>query len=185
MRHRSHRGAKKMNLENVEKKLREARFHLAKMNEQERRAFGDKEPFDFHLSAFLDAAKIVDNRLRHEQGAIYKPWRTAWDGRLTAKENELIKLMVDDRNVEVHGSASGRGVKTESIKVGHSYSDASGTLEVFSTPIPGTGMGGGATIYKPSYYFTIAGAERKATAACTDYLALLERMVTDFKTDHP
>jgi hypothetical protein len=153
------------------------------MNEQERQAFGDKEPFDFHLSAFLSAAKTVDYRLRHEQGAIYRPWRTAWDGRLTATENELIKFMVDDRNVEVHESGSGRGVKTESIKVGRSYSDASGTVEVFSAGIPGTGMGG-ATIYKPSYYFTIAGAEHKATAACADHLTLLERMVTDFKADH-
>ncbi len=173
-----------MNMENVEKKLREARFHLGKMNDQERRAFGDKEPFDFHLSAFLSAAKTVDNRLRHEQGPIYKPWRTAWDGRLTAEKNELIKFMVDDRNVEVHESGSGRDVKTESIKVGHSYSDESGTLEVSSAGIPGSGMGG-ATIYKPSYYFTIAGVERNATAACADYLALLDRMVADFRADHP
>jgi hypothetical protein len=40
----------------VDKKLREARFFLDQMREQERRAFGDKEPFDFYLSAFLNAA---------------------------------------------------------------------------------------------------------------------------------
>jgi len=34
------------------------------MIDQESGAFGDKEPFDFNLSAFLSAAKTVDNRRR-------------------------------------------------------------------------------------------------------------------------
>jgi hypothetical protein len=95
--------------------VREADFFVGKMGEQERRAFGDKEPFDFYLSAFLSAA-------------------------------------VDDWNVEVHESGSGRDLKSEAIKVGHSYSDESGTLEV-SAP-PGTLP---AVIYKPAYSFTISG----------------------------
>jgi hypothetical protein len=45
-------------------------------------------------------------------------------------------------------------------------------------------MGGPATIYKPSYYFTIAGTEHNATVARADYLALLERMVTEFGAAH-
>jgi len=62
-----------MNLETVEKKLREAESCLTQMREQETRAFGDKEPFDFHLSAFLNAGRTVDYRLRHEHSATYKP----------------------------------------------------------------------------------------------------------------
>jgi hypothetical protein len=42
-------------------------------------------------------------------------------------------------------------------------------------------MAGPAVIQKPKYYFMIAGIERKATEACSDYLRLLERMVADFK----
>ena len=68
-----------MNIDNVEKKLHEAAFFLDKMRDQERKAFGDKEPFDFYLSAFLNAGRVVDYRLRHEQGSIYPSWRTAWD----------------------------------------------------------------------------------------------------------
>jgi hypothetical protein len=100
----------KMNIEGVEKKLREGRFFLNKMIEHERRAFGEKEPFDFYLSAFLSAARTVDYRLRHEQAAIYPAWRTAWDSRNQADQG-LIKFMVDDRNVEVHASGSSRVVK--------------------------------------------------------------------------
>ena len=55
-----------MNVEGVEKKLREARFFLDRMSEHERMPFDNKEPFDFYLSAFLGAGRTVDYRLRHE-----------------------------------------------------------------------------------------------------------------------
>jgi hypothetical protein len=38
---------------------------------------GDKEPFDYYLSAFLNAARTVDYRLRDQQGATYVSWRKA------------------------------------------------------------------------------------------------------------
>jgi hypothetical protein len=52
-----------MNIESAEKKLREAKFFLNKMIEQERGAFGDKEQFGFYLSAFLSAATSVRGAL--------------------------------------------------------------------------------------------------------------------------
>jgi hypothetical protein len=89
--------------------------------------------------------------------------------------------MVDDRNLEVHESGSSRGIKTEEIEIfGGSHTDDSGTTEVFGPP----GMSP-AYIIKPAYSFTIAGIERKATEACAEYLALLARMVAEFKAAHP
>jgi hypothetical protein len=180
-----------MNIENVEKKLREANSCLANMRDQESRAFGDKEPFDFALSAFLNAARTVDYRLCHIAGkAIYKPWRKRWNGTLSTGEKALIKFMVDDRNVEVHEIGSVRQVKQESVPVRGHYSDASGTLEVFSTPLPLAAASGvppgerDTVVYKPTYFFRIEGTERKATDVCAEYLALLKRMVTQFKADH-
>lgn len=99
------------------KKLREARFFLDKMNEQERLAFGDKEPFDNYLSAFLNATRTVDYRLRHEQPTTYRSWRRNWDDNLRPDEARIIKFLVDDRNVEVHESGSRRNVKTESMEI--------------------------------------------------------------------
>jgi hypothetical protein len=171
-----------VNLDRVEKKLREARFLLDKMRDQEGRAFGDKEPVDFFLSAFLNAARTVDYRLRHEQGTIYRPWRATWDkNKLTPTEAALVTLMIDDRNVEVHESGSGRAVRTEDIEIfGDSYEDASGMVTVFGPPdMPR------AVIRKPAYYFTIAGADERATEICEEYLKLLKRMVAEFKADHP
>src|SRR5262249_61199057 len=104
-------------LPNVEKKLREARFFLSKMSESERLAFGDKEHFDFYLSAFLSAARTVDYRLRHEQGALYPPWRATWDSVLSTSDARLMKFLVDDRNVEVHESGSWGGVSKGKVPV--------------------------------------------------------------------
>ncbi len=154
-------GGDKMDLERIEKKLREARFFLDKMRDQESGAFGDKEPFDFYLSACLGAARSVDYRL-------------------TSPEQRLIEFMVIDRNVEVHESGSTRSIKTEEIKiVGDTYSDKSSTHYVSGPP----GMPS-ASIFKPAYFFAIDGVERKATEACAEYLTLLERMLAKFKADH-
>jgi hypothetical protein len=81
-------------------------------------------------------------------------------------------------------------VKQEAIPVRGQYSDKSGTLEVFSTPLPLAVAAGvppnqpAAVIYKPAYFFTIDGAERKATEACADCLATLKKMVAQFRADH-
>jgi hypothetical protein len=171
-----------MNVEGVEKKLREARFFLYKMIEHERMAFDDKEPFDFYLSAFLGAGRTVDYRLRHEQEAIYPIWRHGWDAKLTQAQHALIKFMIDDRNVEVHASGSSRVVKTEARELGTGrQSLARGTIEVFGPP----GISPLATIQTPAYYFRIEGIEEKVTKACEEYLALLHQMVGKFKADHP
>jgi hypothetical protein len=174
-----------VNIDNVEKKLREAEFFLDKMRDQERKAFGDKEPFDFYLSAFLNAGRVVDYRLRHEQGAIYWLWRVAWNAKLPINEQELIEFLVKDRNVEVHESGSRRDAKIEGLEVGGSYSDASGTLEIFGSPGARLGTNTKVVIYKSVYWFTIQGIDRKATEACEEYLLLLKRMVAQFKTDNP
>jgi len=171
-----------MNVEGIEKKLREAKFFLNKMSEHERMAFKDQEPFDFYLSAFLSAARTLDYRLRHEQAAVYPTWRTAWDTTLTQAQQGLIKFMVDDRNVEVHESGSSRVVKTENRELGPgTHSFASGTMDIVGPP----GVAPLAIIQTPAYNFTIEGTERKATDACEEYLALLGRMLATFKADHP
>jgi hypothetical protein len=176
-----------MDLARVHKKIGEAQFFLGKMSERERHAFGDHVRFDYYLSAFLNAGRTVDYRLCHEQKAIYKPWRKTWNTRLRPDENSLIKFMVDDRNDEVHESGSSRSVGQEDIKVGvgSSYSDGSGTLEVFGSPSALLDVDTAAIIQKRTYSVTIDGAERRATEACAAYLALLQRMVAQFEADHP
>lgn len=181
-----------MNLDQVEKKLRECHFFLSKIIEQERKAFGDKEPFDFYLSAFLGAGTTVRNGFHTEQdrkrNKEIKVWREKWEGSLPMEENHLYQFMGKDRIAEIHKGGSDRGVKTEGIEVGFggTYSDASGTVEIGGVPHPlAPGMSPAAVIYKPAYSFTIAGTEQKATEACREYVALLDRMLVKFKADDP
>ncbi|HEY6860961.1 MAG TPA: hypothetical protein VI358_14400 [Pseudolabrys sp.] len=165
--------------ETIDKKLREAACHLEEMRKQERRAFGDKERFDFSLSAFLSATTSACD-------AAIKKWTAIWKAGLSPEEESLYDFMREDRRIEVHSSGSRRDVKQDAIKVGvgGSYSDESGTLTVMGSNIPGSGMGG-AVINKPHYYFTIDRVERDVTDVCADYLALLERMAAQFKGDNP
>lgn len=176
----------KLDLARVHKKLAEAQFFLGKMTEQDRRMFlGDGEIFDYYLSAFLNAGRTVDYRLRHEQAAIYPAWQAAWDAGLTPQENSLIKFMVDDRIAEVHKSGSNRSDAREEI--GNPMGSTSVILNtsVILSDTSSSPVITPAVILKPTYNFTIDGAERKATEACTAYLALLQRMVTQFEADHP
>ena len=169
-----------MELPRVDKKLREARFFLSKMSEQESLAFGDREPFDFFLSGFLGATRTVDYRLRKEQPPLYPQWRARWDTGLTTAQAALMKFLIDDRNEEVHGVGSCRSEKTVKVPVGNRYHDASGTVYAWGPP--------GATnalLHKPAYGFIIDGVERKVTEACDEYLGLLRDMVFQFKSDHP
>jgi len=173
-----------MNVERVEKKLREARFFLKKMSDHERLAFEDKEPFDFYLSAFLSAGMSIRGafhvRQDRKRNEVIRKWKGDWEARLTPKEERLYNFMHTDRNHEVHEGGSSRTVKTENRELGPGvHKLASGTNEVFGLP------GWSSFIPTPAYYFTIDGTERKVTEACGEYVALLERIVTDFKGQTP
>jgi hypothetical protein len=89
-----------MNIEKVEKKVREIRFFLDKMREEERRAFGDREPFDFYLSAFLGAAMTVRGAFHIRQdpkrNAAIKAWKEAWEARLTPEDSCAYEFMRKD-----------------------------------------------------------------------------------------
>ena len=71
-----------MELWRVHKKLAEAHYFLRLLRDQEPRIGGDKDAFDFLLSAFLSAGRSVDYRLRREHKATYEPWRKTWDAPL-------------------------------------------------------------------------------------------------------
>jgi hypothetical protein len=172
---------------NVEKKLREAQFFLDKMRKQEERAFGDKEQFDFYLSAFLNAVRTVDYRLCHEQAA-YPAWRKTWNAN-HSREDDRIKFVSDERALEVHRSGSARIAQAREIKLfpGSSYSDASGKLEVFGSPAPLiAGSDAGGILYVPRYVYAIDETERPVIEVCAEALEALKQMVTEYKVfGHP
>jgi hypothetical protein len=106
----------KMNIETVEKKLREAKHFLNMMRDQEIRAFGDKEPLDHNLSAFLSAGMSFRSGFRVEQDRArndaIKAWRESWKKGLSPSERQFYDFMHEDRVAEVHKEGSSRNVKT-------------------------------------------------------------------------
>ncbi len=171
-----------MSLLQVNKKLRESRFFLSKMSERAQMAFGDKEEFDFYLSAFLCASRSVDYRLRHEAGDAYQQFYATWEANLVPDEQRILKFMVDDRNLEVHESGSRRAEQSDAIPVYSEYQDKSGKVTV-SAPL---GLSGPpAEILKPIYYFEVDGRQEEVLTVCEKYLDLLEGLVKDFENSLP
>ena len=171
----------------IEKKLEEARAFLNGMRDQEQRAFGDKQPFDHYLSAFLSAGMSVRDAFHAEQDRkrdpAIKKWKETWEAQLTPQQKSIYEFMRKDRNREVHRSGSRRLIETKQIKVGvgGTYSDKSGTLNVMGCPSPLLGADTGATISMPQYVFDINGVKRLVTEVCAEYLSLLDQMAADYK----
>jgi hypothetical protein len=166
-----------MSTNDVKKKVREAAFFLSKIQEQSRVAFGDHEPFDYYLSAFLSAARSVDYRLRHGHGTKYTAFReNIWNPRLALSEQRLLKFMTDDRNLEVHEAGSGRVQGEVRIPIRGRYEDGSGSsITAFGPPgVPP------AEVIKPTYTFDLDGHHAPVVESCSEYLRLLERLVEEF-----
>lgn len=162
-------------MDQVKKKLREAAFFLGKLAERSGLAFGDREEFDFYLSAFLSAARSLDYRLRHEQNPSYATFRAAFDNALSTDDQALLKFMVDDRNLEVHESGSSRVQANERLVIGSSYRDASGTVTVAAPPGAPP-----AELVRPTFSFPMNGKPVPVVESCAGYLQILKRLVTDY-----
>jgi hypothetical protein len=169
-----------MEMTRIHTKIAEADFFLRKMTERERQLFGDREHFDYYLSAFLNAGRTIDWRLRHEQPSTYPQWRNRWNQR-NPSEDKRMEFMHGDRAEEVHASGSSRSVAQEGIEFGIGTHHIEGATIMIAGPpdMPP------AVTYKPTYNFTIDGVERKVIEACAAYLASLQRLLAEFEADHP
>jgi hypothetical protein len=176
-----------MDYSKVGLKVREAEFFLAELAElvtpASRGALDLVERIGFFLSAFLSAARSIDYRLRHERPTTYPSWRTQWDGTLSQKHGELIKAMIDDRNVEVHadGSTADPRETQEHLGAGPYDLGQGGRLEVVGPP----GTFPLVTIFGAEHWIKVGGTDRRAAEVCREYLDLLVRMVSAFKVAHP
>jgi hypothetical protein len=146
---------------------------------------GDRESFDYNLSAFLSAAMSVRGGFRYRQdrarNTAIKQWCAQWENTLTPEEKSLYVFMREDRVAEVHHGGSNRTVGHEDITLGiGEHRLPGGLFTVFGPP----GMPP-AVVHKPTFYFTIDGVNYKATEACAVYFALLQRMVAAFTAATP
>jgi hypothetical protein len=167
-----------MDVSRAEKKLREARFFLAKLCGTAPHVDDGREEFDYLLSAFHNAAATVKNRMSHDHGSRFKTFYSQWEAGLTPQDAVLIKFMADDRNLETHEKGSQRDQEDVVICVWDSwYRDDTGTNVVSAPP--------GLTspplhLYRQDYRYMIDGVHVRVIVACNRYLDLLEAAVRDF-----
>jgi hypothetical protein len=161
----------------VRKKLGEAGFFLAKMEEEERPT-GDVQHMAYYLSAFLSAGMSLRKGFHVEQNPACNNavqwWQKQWVANLSPPEKSLYNFMGKERIVEVHRSGSTRTLGQEEVDLSR---DMIRSGRRFSEEEYVTG-------YKPTCSFTIDGSARKATEACREYLVLLQRMVVEFEAAH-
>jgi hypothetical protein len=164
------------------KKWREATFFLGHLRKRSDMAFVDREQIDFYLSAFLSAARSIEDKLQIENLNLYQEFFKHWKQTQTSKALELLKFMVNDRNLEVHDKGSRRNAKEKGVALYDHYEDQSGQAFVYA---PADISGPPATISKPAFTFTIDGAEEEITSACQGYLDLLQQLIKDFSLTDP
>ena len=88
-----------MDIPRTLKKLREARFFLAK-NETSRTTNLEREDFEFYLSAFLSAARSVTFALQAQvQQQEYRSRFDAWLTTLSKADSDRLKVLVEQRNM--------------------------------------------------------------------------------------
>ena len=191
-----------MDIALVRQKLAQPYVFLEQMRERERNLTG--EPFEALLSAFLTSAMAVRDPFLHD-----KNWWENWEqNNLTRDQIRLLAAMREGRHDEAHigrkfarkshraRSASRKraeagfklSVGHEEIKIGSggSYSDRTGQVHGYGSPavLLSLGINSTSTIHKQTYSFEIDGEQCKVTDVCATYLALLERMVTQYEADH-
>ena len=90
----------------AQKKLREACFFLAHLDEQGFTASpGPAEAAEFYLSAFLSAARSVTLVLKAEHPTTYQQWSDTWRSTIPPEDRQLLSKFTQARN---------RAVKRES-----------------------------------------------------------------------
>jgi hypothetical protein len=188
----------------VRQKLAQPYVFLEQMRERERNLIG--EPLEALLSAFLTSAMAVRDPFLREKAV--KDWRENWEqNNLKCDQIRLLTVMREGRHDEAHigrkfarkshraRSASRKRAKAgikfsvghEEIKIGSggSYSDKTGQVHGYGSPavLLSLGINSTSTIHKQTYNFEIDGEQYRVTDVCATYLALLERMVTQYEAD--
>ena len=168
-------------LERTRKKLREADYFLGALTSSQPGAF-NKEPeaADFHLSAFVTAARAVTFVLRKEQGGVYETWKLGWFANLTADDKALMDFFVERRNeVQKEGDFE-YDVTVRTVSLGEFLKEfyaQGGTF--YSTGMPGTPQ---PTFQKVERRFAVR-PEDTVPALCRRYLDLVKQLVADFERD--
>lgn len=170
-----------MMIDDTQKKLREARFFLNKLESEHKRAVrNEPEAFGFYMSAFLSAARSVTFALQKEEKQKYDQWFPGWLAARGEDERELLALMTEQRNQEQKEGGGTRRAEWECIPVTELSREELGGQVFWSAPVgvPEPQVG------RLVHYFVRGGEESEALSACIRYYDLLAELVETFMKEH-
>jgi len=168
-------------IEGTQKKLREARFFLSRLDTESRRTVrNEPEAFDYFMSAFVSAARSVTFALQAEEKAKYKQWFPGWLATRPEEDEKLLKLMVSQRNAEQKHGGGDRRTEWDYVPVTQLSSEELGGQVFWSAPpgVPPPEVG------RPVRYLDHGGEQSDALSACKRYYALLAELVQGFIEAH-
>jgi hypothetical protein len=165
-------------------KLREAKFFMGKLAQEERINNLDREDFSYYLSAFLSAGRSVTFFLENEQSASYKAWfQPVWMKNLPPEESQFMDFMNAQRVAAVHCLGAETQEDVTMVPLAHALAH---DLNPLYLAYADTGAPGAISeIGQNVYYFGVNGKQEKAVDVCRRYLDLLVRLVTDFDLAFP
>jgi len=162
---------RKIGIERIQKKLREAKFFLSHMIQSGRSTRLDHEHVEFYLSAFLSAARSVTNFLEKDDQRWWCQWKKG------QADRELLDQMRKQRKNEVHRKGADVAHQLEDVPL--SKIETASALHAAFAPSFGEPWGEPQVGLKV-YYFTLGGETVNAIETCQRYVGLLERAVEEF-----
>jgi len=185
-----------MDIKRTEKKLREAQCFLGYLRSHASTPFDKREPFDFYLSAFLNATYSVQEVLQVEtkiKELVYKQWYKDWKAKLEANDQKLFPFMIGEkkgsgqRHKEVHATGAEydkKGTEISLFDYDTLCGDRCGRFEIFGSPYSLTGTAP-PTFTRHEQLFQLDGEPKEVVSVCEKWLDLLMRLVHDFCTGEP
>jgi len=165
----------RMERRRAEKKLREARFFLGRLREEEGQAVRpEPEAFDFYASGFLAAAVSVIYALRYENRGSFDHWFSKWKKALPPEDAQLLGRGWGERDAEVHETGADivreqRAMRPELVKGFH----------IVAPLHPGTTLATGTWVSVDEHYFDTGEERVEAVDLFRQFLGLLDRLLSE------
>ena len=166
-------------LEATQKKLREARFFLSHLEQEQRvpAAHSNPEAAESFFSAFLSAARSVTFAFQKEDKQGYDAWAPTWFQARSTDEKLLLNRFYEERTQVVKRTGSelaGEVVLVPIMRVANTYNPLSVQMLWWGDSVPEVGV----RLLRCRFAFD--GGETEVVSAAKQYVALLGDLVAGF-----
>jgi hypothetical protein len=153
------------------KKLREAWFFYWRLTKVESGPQAE-EHFDYHLSAFLNAARSAVYKVRFALGS----WDAinAWKATRSADDQAFFASMTDLRNTEVHNEGATISREQEAVPMSATFDEHTAAR---LAAIIASGILSETKVYVDRHYVDLEAERVQAVPACDRFVTLVEDLL--------